>query len=569
MVNLLSRTANSSAAKKFIRNLLSCAVIIPLGVYQASAQISPGDLSSSHAQLEGMSNCTQCHTLGKTIASDRCLACHTEIRSRLDSKIGLHGRNNYDHCIDCHKEHHGRDFSMRKIDTKMFDHLLTGYVLKGKHVGVECKKCHEAAKIKKNDIVLKSNEFKAHTYLGLVPDCASCHRDIHNGQLSARCEQCHVLDGWKPAANFSHANSSYKLTGKHETVECLGCHKKTLESGAVVQYVHLEFASCTPCHSDPHRGTFKQSCQSCHATSGWNEGQAKIFDHSLTRYPLRGKHAVVTCEHCHKGAGKKGKSATGAFAIERFSSCADCHADAHASQFDHRKDKGKCESCHAVETFIPSLYTVEDHKQSRFQLLGAHVATSCTACHVSGAVQAKSTRLFRWKGELQCQTCHSDIHKGEFQSTPKKNCEACHTASAWNSLLFSHEGTKFPLEGKHADVPCMKCHIKRDVGSALERIQYRSLPLRCIDCHRDEHEGQFANSGSTDCARCHTAASWKIANFNHTLLTRYELTGKHAAVPCGKCHVSDSINGRLTARYKPLGTSCIDCHSMSDGHDKK
>jgi nitrate/TMAO reductase-like tetraheme cytochrome c subunit len=569
MGNLFSLSPNYSAATEFCRDLLYAVVMIIITTQRAAAQISPGDLSSSHTQLEGMSNCTQCHTLGKTILSERCLACHTEIRSRLDTKIGLHGRNKYEQCIDCHKEHHGRDFAMRKIDTKSFDHSLTGYLLKGKHINLDCSKCHEEAKIRKSDIGQKTKEFKAHTYLGLLPDCSACHRDIHAGQLSPRCEQCHTLDGWKPAANFSHANAAYKLTGKHETVECVGCHKKKLEKETVVQYVHLEFAACSSCHSDPHKGKFNQACQSCHITSGWNEGQAKNFDHSLTRYPLRGKHISVKCEQCHTEAAKKGKNAIGAFAIARFTSCFDCHADAHANQFVQRRDQGKCESCHTEEAFMPSIYSVADHKKSRFELIGAHVATACTACHVSGAVQAKSTRLFKWKEGLQCLTCHKDVHSGQFQSNPKKNCESCHNAIAWNSLLFSHEATKFPLLGKHAEISCLKCHTKRDVGLATERVQYRSLSVQCISCHRDEHEGQFVNAGSTDCARCHTAASWKIADFNHTLLTRYELTGKHAAVSCGKCHTQTTMNGRTIARYKPLGTTCVDCHSTTDGNEKK
>lgn len=544
-------------------------MVIIITAQRAAAQISPGDLSSSHTQLEGMSNCTQCHTLGKTISSERCLACHTEIRSRLDARTGLHGRNKYEQCIDCHKEHHGRDFSMRKIDTKSFDHSLTGYMLRGKHVNLDCSKCHEEEKIRKSDIGQKTKEFKAHTYLGLLPDCSACHRDIHVGQFPPRCEQCHTVDGWKPAANFSHANTAYKLTGKHETLVCVGCHKKTLEKGTVVQYVHLEFAACSSCHSDPHRGKFNQSCQSCHTTAGWNEGEAKRFNHSLTQFPLRGKHASVKCEGCHADAGKKWKKSTGAFSIAKFKFCGDCHTDAHAEQFAQRKDGGRCESCHSEESFIPSTYSVNDHARSRFELKGAHIATMCTACHTSGTVEAKSSRLFRWKDELRCLTCHKDPHQGQFNSEPPKICEACHTTIAWNSLLFTHEATKLPLRGKHVSIPCTKCHTTTDAGTVSERIQYRALTIVCGGCHKDEHEGQFGSAGLTDCARCHTAASWKIENFNHTLLTRYELTGKHAVVPCGKCHTQTTINGRTIARYKPLGTSCVDCHSTKDSNEKK
>lgn len=56
----------------------------------AYAQISPGKLAKAHAELEGMSNCTQCHTLGGGPDTKKCLACHQEIQQRLDQKKGYH-----------------------------------------------------------------------------------------------------------------------------------------------------------------------------------------------------------------------------------------------------------------------------------------------------------------------------------------------------------------------------------------------------------------------------------------------------------------------------------------------
>lgn len=532
-----------------------------------TAQISPGELSSAHAPLEGIANCTQCHSLGKTIASDRCLACHLEIRLRLATGRGLHGRNGYRQCIDCHKEHHGRDFSITRLDAKSFDHSLTGYDLRGKHAQVECRKCHMGEKVRSEGLLKKSDEFRERTYLGLSDECAACHRDEHVGQLPTLCEECHTLEGWEPASKFSHDRASYKLTGKHETVACAACHKKTY--GTTVQYVRFEFGDCSACHADPHRGTFSQPCQSCHTTAGWNEGRAQSFDHASTKFPLRGKHAAVRCEQCHKGLGKKGKNIPGAFEIVRFDQCSDCHSDAHAGQFAKRRDGGKCESCHNQDAFVPSRYSVENHTNSRFKLSGAHAATACTACHKAGLVQAKSSRRFVWAEELRCATCHSDIHNGEFNTPPKKACEACHTPASWNSLLFKHETTRFALWGKHAEIPCAKCHTRTEAGTQTPNVRYRSLPGRCSDCHRDEHEGQFASAGTSDCARCHAVTVWKIDNFDHTVQTRYSLTGKHREVPCAKCHKAEAGKGKTLVRYKPLGTACVDCHPATDSHDKK
>ena len=568
-MDFIHRFFSMTGSHGLIPRTACLAVMLAAPFVRGIAQISPGELSAAHSNLEGIANCTQCHSLGKTISSDRCLGCHSEIRTRLGARTGLHGRNSYQQCIDCHKEHHGREFSIRRMETKTFDHSLTGYVLAGKHNAVECRKCHEGENIRAADIAAKPQAFKANTYLGLSTDCNSCHKDIHVGQLSPNCAQCHTTDGWKPATKFSHDRAAYKLTGKHENVECAGCHKKALEHNTVVQYTKLEFAACSSCHIDPHAGKFKKSCESCHTTAGWNEGNAKTFDHSQTQFPLKGKHAAVRCASCHKEATNGKKSAVGLFAIAEFRKCSDCHADGHNGQFAFRSDRGKCESCHSDEGFIPSTYTVIQHKDSRFDLTGAHIATPCTACHLTGVVHSKSTRQFRWNGEIRCVTCHSDVHKAQFQSSPKKECESCHTTQAWNSLLFSHESTRFLLGGKHAEIPCAKCHEKMDAGLKTERVQYRSVSGKCSSCHRDEHEGQLARGGTTDCAHCHNDASWKIEDFNHTLNTRYVLTGKHASVACSKCHVPAAMNGRTTARYKPLGTACIDCHSSGDIHDQQ
>jgi uncharacterized paraquat-inducible protein A len=52
------------------------------------SQISPGELSQAHAHLEGMSKCTQCHTLGDKVSNIKCLACQTEIKERIDQQKG-------------------------------------------------------------------------------------------------------------------------------------------------------------------------------------------------------------------------------------------------------------------------------------------------------------------------------------------------------------------------------------------------------------------------------------------------------------------------------------------------
>src|SRR3954454_218798 len=86
----------------------------------ASAQISPGPLSTPHKDLEGPLNCARCHTFGAA-KKFKCSGCHVEIQRRVAAKRGYHGRavkrpaGDAD-CARCHTEHYGRDFSIIKRD---------------------------------------------------------------------------------------------------------------------------------------------------------------------------------------------------------------------------------------------------------------------------------------------------------------------------------------------------------------------------------------------------------------------------------------------------------------------
>ena len=94
-------------------------------------QISPGDLSQSHAKLEGMTNCTLCHELGNKVSDKKCLECHKDIQSLINKKSGYHANADVikQDCFECHSEHHGRKFDMVRFNEDAFDHDFTGYEL--------------------------------------------------------------------------------------------------------------------------------------------------------------------------------------------------------------------------------------------------------------------------------------------------------------------------------------------------------------------------------------------------------------------------------------------------------
>ncbi|MCB0518288.1 MAG: hypothetical protein KDD27_05085, partial [Saprospiraceae bacterium] len=157
----------------------------------ATAQLSPGDLSSPHAHLEGIANCTQCHTLGDKVSNDKCLECHKEIKSRMDGRAGYHyskevkGKD----CFACHSDHHGRHFDMVHFDEEKFDHGLAGYKLTGAHQKIDCRDCHRPDYVE--DRILKK---RAETFLGLKTACINCHEDYHQKTLDNDCAKCHSTD---------------------------------------------------------------------------------------------------------------------------------------------------------------------------------------------------------------------------------------------------------------------------------------------------------------------------------------------------------------------------------------
>jgi len=148
------------------------------------AQISPGDLSKSHKDLEGISNCTKCHDLGKQVSKAKCLTCHTEITDLLNQNRGYHSSKEVveKDCWACHGEHFGRTFQMVRFDKDKFDHNKTSFELKGKHKTLECSKCHNQDLIIEEKVITRKN-----TFLGLGLSCNKCHEDVHQSTLGNEC----------------------------------------------------------------------------------------------------------------------------------------------------------------------------------------------------------------------------------------------------------------------------------------------------------------------------------------------------------------------------------------------
>ncbi len=537
----------------------------------AYAQLSPGELQQSHANLEGIENCTRCHERGQQLNPQRCLNCHTVLYDRIKKNQGLHSRAEYKSCGNCHIEHQGRTTALIfwPNGQDKFDHQLTGYPLQGKHAALQCRSCHTSGHIEEIDRLRQQKIDPDRTFLGLTQECLSCHRDEHRGQLQKDCLKCHTLAGWSPATGFDHARTDFALSGLHQQVVCVKCHQRIQDSKFpgdtdFLRFTGLEYDACKRCHRDVHQNKFGNECQRCHSTSGWKNVSLTQFNHDSTDFALRGRHASVPCQQCHL-PGKPLK-------ISRYTRCSDCHSDYHQGQFASRDRQGACEECHTVAGFQPANFTVTDHQKTAYTLAGAHLAVPCNLCHKKIVNDHGGQSIqFRF-ASTNCQSCHTDIHQGTVaeylnkisSQTGLSGCEYCHTVLSWKTVNYDHSQTGFTLTGRHLAVTCNRCHQPRNNENRPEQISFKSLSAQCANCHQDIHLGQFNAdvSGHVPCQKCHTPADWRSLQFDHNRDSRFPLQGAHQAVACDRCHPTAITADRKYIRYKPLDSSCKTCHSQ-------
>lgn len=492
-----------------------------------------------------MSNCTKCHELGKQVSKARCLDCHTEISDLVNQDRGYHSNKNViiKNCWDCHGEHYGANFQVVSFDEKKFDHSKSGFILKGFHKTLECKKCHNSDFISDPKLKLKKK-----TFLGLNKECISCHEDVHQETLDNNCAKCHTEEKFKPALLFSHDKTKFKLVDAHLKVECINCHKIMTKNNKKFQnFSSVKFNSCADCHNDIHNGRFGNDCKSCHNTVSFsNINIGSSFDHSKTNFPLIGKHKYVKCENCHKG------SLTNK---PKYRKCYSCHEDYHKAEFVKNNIQTDCKECHTEQGFSPSTFTIDKHSETSFKLTYAHAATPCNACHLKDE---------RWTFTLEskkCTNCHTNIHNNEISEKyfDESRCESCHTTMSWKKIDFDHSKTDFELRGKHSSASCSECHLIKDKNIIISQ-KFAQLNQNCIQCHTDIHMGQFIENEKELCKNCHTNDNWSPTLFDHNK-TRFVLDGAHKNLKCSQCHISLKKGEAEYINYKIEDVTCKSCHS--------
>jgi hypothetical protein len=319
--------------------------------------------------------CVQCHPNGeksRKIAFANCSDCH-----RQDPHQGQFGNE----CQACHV--------VEGFEKAAFNHAGTRFPLTGKHVALSCQKCHPQ----------KAGD-KAAVYKPLSTACGDCHADVHLKQFSKNCDACHTTRGFSGAAlKFNHQTDSFfTLQGKHASLACQKCHKKTRATfpsgpGEAVLYKPLA-KECVSCHGDHHQGQLAKECGQCHGLDSFKS--APGFDHERSRFPLKPFHAGVGCRNCHPltdltVAGKTVRTVR------------------------YKNISGECRECHRGF----------DHSRTAFALTGAHGGLDCSECHNSRTPNVRKPGAEK-KGETECTLCHRSPHLGQ-----QNNCRECHSGKNW------------------------------------------------------------------------------------------------------------------------------------------
>jgi hypothetical protein len=152
---------------------------------------------------------------------------------------------------------------MAKFAVTGFSHATTKFPLTGRHAPLQCAACHTPA-----TQAFPSGHGTAIRLTGIGTDCASCHQDIHRGELGRLCQSCHTADTFA-VRRYTHVNARTLrgfFTGRHITA-CSACHKPAPGQGPAAAAVLAGYripAACTSCHVDEHRGALGPRCESCH-----------------------------------------------------------------------------------------------------------------------------------------------------------------------------------------------------------------------------------------------------------------------------------------------------------------
>jgi hypothetical protein len=370
-------------------------------------------------------------------------------------------------------------------------------------------------------------------------DLSKSHAEL---DTSTGCNECH--DGGKEVIQS----------------KCLGCHdhgdlKSRIDAGKGFHASSLvKGKRCESCHVE-HKGRGKD-------IMGWSsvDGGEARFNHDLTGWGLKGKHAAIDCGDCHKDKNKQGLKVY--LGNDRL--CGSCHKNDQPHKYE-RREMLACERCHTESVWKPEKPTMDfDHDKKADALMpleGAHHDVSCTKCHPKSVFNLPAAK----PDNCGNSGCHQSPHDNHLFG--KKDCAWCHSPAFRDlkKFKFDHgKRTKFELGSTHGKIDCYTCHSK-SLGESKPDAACESSGCHAND---NKHGSRFEAFGKPlpKCATCHPSTSWKPSQFNHESKTGWKLRGRHEEVSCRSCH-----RGKTPADFERFegNVQCKGCHEHKNVHADK
>ena len=425
-------------------------------------------LTGRHSKLE----CLKCHADGYANISTACVDCHIKDYNSVTDPNHVESNFSKD-CFTCHNTDSWSNTSFNHNKSTIFQ-------LKGKHIGLSCKSCHEKG-------------FKNTSSL-----CVNCHLKDYTAtqklnhevaKISKECGTCHTESAWKPSTFNHNSGTSFPLNGAHMKADCTNCHSSNFASTST---------TCVDCHikdylaaKNPNHvaADFSKDCQNCHNTT--SRSPAKFDHNKFTSFPITGGHTGVECKSCHS-TGYRGRS----------TACISCHQKNYDSTIypNHNvaKFSKECLNCHTIKSWKPS--TFNHSTSTSFSLVGGHKDIKCTKCH---------TNIFSGTS-TDCYSCHESNYKSTTQpnhATMKisTHCESCHNITAWKSTNFKHDTQHFPIFSQ----------------------KHKGVWNTCVECHTN-----MSNFAQFSCIKCHQHADKTAVDRIHIKVNDYEYTNSS----CYSCH---------------------------------
>ena len=198
-------------------------------------------------------------------------------------------------------------------------------------------------------------------------------------------------------------------------------------------------------------------------------------------------------------------------------------------------NQSSCESCHESDGAISNdkCLGCHDHGNLRKRIAAGQ------GFHASAGVKGRD-----------CKLCHHE-HRG-------RGFDLMGWAGVGGKTGFDHAKAGWPLQGKHAQTGCDRCH-KTTNKQGLQT--FLGVDRTCGSCHaKDQPHGQL-RATHMRCERCHSESVWRPAKSQLELdhddpkQAAMKLEGSHDVVACGKCHPNNAF--KLAAFDSG---NCAQCH---------